>query len=158
MINAIIICTFISCASQRKQNISDVVVGFEKYNTKTVILIDFLNRDKIPNILKTYYYNNLGKQDFYTPLSIISKTNNTRTIYMKSKQVKEGFLFINKYTNNFITYNMNIVYLIGKDTINSKEKVYKLINLKKIQVERIDTITQGDLGLIKIQVIHQKWR
>ena len=30
IINAIIICTAVSCATQRKQNISGEVIGFEK--------------------------------------------------------------------------------------------------------------------------------
>lgn len=150
IINAIIICTAVSCATQRKQNISGEVIGFEKYNSKTVILIDFLNRDKMPVVLKTYYYNDLGEKDFYTPQSIISKSDSTRTIHMKSKQAKEGYLFINKYTNDFITNNGNIIYLIGKDTINSKEEVIRLIEMKRSDVTKVDTIKRKAYNLIKI--------
>ena len=150
IINAIIICTAVSCASQRKQNISGEVIGFEKYNSKTVILIDFLNRDKIPDVLKTYYYNNLSEQEFFAPQSIVSKSDNTRTIHMKSKQAKEGYLFINKYTNDFITNNGNIIYLIGKDTINSKEEVIRLIEMKRSDVAKVDTIKGKEYNLIRI--------
>ena len=149
-INVIVICTAVSCVTQRNHNICGDVVEFETYNSKTVILIDFLNRDKIPDVLKTYYYNDLGAKDFYTPQSFISKNDSTRTIHMKSKHVNEGYLFINKYTKDFINNNGNIIYLIGKDTISSKEEVIRLIEIKRSDVAKIDTIKCKEYNLIKI--------
>jgi hypothetical protein len=104
----------------------------------------------MPDVLKTYYYNNLNQQDFFTPQSIVSKSESTRTIQMKSKQAKEGYLFINKYTNDFITNNGNIIYLIGKDTINSKEEVIRLIEMKRTDVAKVDTIKGKEYNLIRI--------
>ena len=152
IINAIIIYSAFSCASQGKQNISGKVIGFEKFNNKTIILIDFLNYDKIPNVLKTYYYNNLREQDFYTPQSIMSKSDSTRTVVMKSKKAKKGYLFINKYTNDFLTNNGNVTYIIEKDTINSIEGVLRLINLEQVEIEKIDTIAQSSLNIIKVHL------
>jgi hypothetical protein len=149
-ISIIVICSAVSCITQRKQNISGEVIGLEKYNSKTITLVDFLNRDKIPNVLKLYYYNNLEEQDFYTPQSIISKNDSTRTIHLKSKQAKEGYMFINKYSNDFVSNNENIIYVIGQDTINSKEEVMKLIEMKRTEVVKVDTVKVEAHSLIII--------
>ncbi|HBL77417.1 MAG: hypothetical protein A2W90_21390 [Bacteroidetes bacterium GWF2_42_66] len=150
LISIIIICTAVSCATQRNQNINGEVVGLEKYNSKTFTLVDFLNRDKIPDVLRSYYYNDLGEQDFYTPQSIISKSDNTRTIHLKSKKAKEGYLYINKYSNDFVTNYENIIYIIGKDTINSKEDVMRLIEMKRSEVVKVDTVKGEVYNLIRI--------
>jgi len=150
LISIIITCIAASCANQRKQNINGEVVGLEKYNSKTLTLVDFLNRDKIPDVLRSYYYNDLGEQDFYTPQSIISKSDNTRTIHLKSKKAKEGYLYINKYSNDFVTNYENIIYLIGKDTINSKEDVMRLIEMKRSEVVKVDTVKGEVYNLIRI--------
>lgn len=150
LINLLIILAFTSCVSQKKTKERREVIGFEKYNNKTVTLIDFLNRDKIPNVLRLYYYNVLGEQDFYIPRSIIAKSDGTRTIQLKSKQAKEGYLFINKYSNDFITNNMNIIYLIGKDTVNSKEEVMRLIEMKRNDITKVDTLKGEVYNVIRI--------
>jgi len=150
LINIIIICTTVSCATQRKQNANGEAVGFEKHNSKTLTFVDFLNRDKIPDVLRWYYYNDLREQDFYTPQSIISKSDNTRTIHLKSKKAKEGYLYINKYSNDFVTNHEKIIYLIGKDTINSKEDVMRLIEMKRSEVVKVDTVNGEVYNLIRI--------
>lgn len=132
------------------QNVSAQVVGYEKYNNKTFTLVDFLNRDKIPKVLKIYYYDNLSDQDFYSPQIIISKSDHTRKICLKSKPAQKGYLYINKYSNDFITKNGNIMYLIGTDTINSKDEIIRLINMKRSEVKNVDTIKGKDYNLIKI--------
>jgi hypothetical protein len=146
----IIIYLIVSCAAQKKKNDSGEIVGFEKYNGKTVTLIDFLNRDKMPNVLRLYYYNELQEQNFYSPQSIISKSDGIRTIQLNSKHAQEGYLLINKYSNDFITNNRNILYLIGHDTINSKKEVMRLIGMKRYEVTKIDTIKGEVYNLIKI--------
>jgi hypothetical protein len=150
LINLLIILAFTSCVSQKRSKERSEVIGFEKYNNKTVTLIDFLNRDKIPNVLRLYYYNVLGEQDFYIPRSIISKSDGTRTIQLKSKQAKEGYLFINKYSNDFIISNKNIIYLIGKDTVNSKEEVMRLIEMKRTDFAKVDTLKGDVYNVIRI--------
>lgn len=150
MIKIIICCVFVSCASQKKQNISGDVIGYEKYNKNTITYIDYLNRDNISEILKEFYYDKLEEKDFYKPQIIISTQDSTRTIQLKSKAANKGYLFINKYSNDFITNNKNIIYLIGQDTVNSKEKVLRLIEMKRSEVTKVDTFKGDKYNIVKI--------
>ncbi len=150
IIKIIICCVFVSCASQKKKNISGDVIGYEKYNKNTTTYIDYLNRDDIPEILKEFYYDKLKEKDFYKPQIIISTQDSTRTIQLNSKAANKGYLFINKYSNYFITNNENIIYLIGQDTVNSKEKVMKLIEMKRSEVVKVDTFKVNKYNIVKI--------
>ena len=150
LINIFVICTTVSCVTQREQNNNSGIIGFEKYNNKTVIYVDFFNRDVIPEVLKVNYYYNLEEKDFYKPQSIVSETDSLRTIQLKSKSAQKGYLYINKYSNDFIINNKGVVFIVGQDTVNTKERVMKLVEMKRSEVISVDTLQEGKLNLIRI--------
>lgn len=150
IINILVICVTVSCVTQRKQKNSSGIIGFEKYDNKTVIYVDFLNRDVIPEVLKVNYYDILKEKDFYKPESIVSKTDSLRTVQLKSKSAQKGYLYINEYSNDFITKNKDVVFIVGQDTVNTKERVMKLVGMKRSDVISVDTLQKGKLNLIRI--------
>lgn len=150
LISIIAICFTVSCISQEKQSKNGEIIGYEKYDNKTVTSVDYMNRDAIPKILKTYYYDSLEEKDFYKPQIVVSIADSTRTIQLKSRTAKEGYLYINKYSNAFITNYKDVVFIVGQDTINSKNRVMKLVEMKRSEVISIDTLQENNLNLIRI--------
>lgn len=147
--NIITIWFLTSCVAQdNKSNID--IIGYEQYDKETTVLIDNLDRETIPEVLKKFYYNQLEEDDFSDPQSIINENTGSRIIDLKSKQASDGYLYLTKYSREFISNHEDIVFIVGQDTINTKEKVMKLIGLKRAEIINTDTIRNGDYNLIKI--------
>lgn len=149
LLNIIAIFVFVSCTAQQNKSIEDVV-GFEKYDKGTVVFVDNLYREAIPEVFKEFYYNQLNDRDFHKPQSIVSESDNTRMVDLKTKQAKDGYLHINKYANEFIANNKVVLIVVNQDTVDTKEEVLNLIKMKRTEVFSIDTIITKEYPLIKI--------
>jgi len=147
--NIAIICFFTSCMAQDNKGNSDVV-GYEKYDKVTIVVIDNLSRNSLPEVLKRFYYNQLQEKDFFEPQSIVNDSNDTRIVELKTKQAEDGYLYICKYTNEFITNNKDVLFVVGQDTINAKEEVLNLVRMKRTEIISVDTSKTKEYALIKI--------
>jgi hypothetical protein len=149
--STVICCIAFSCVSQKMQNDSQII-GYEKYNSRTFTFIDNLLRENIPNILMEHYYNNLSDSDFHSARIEISKNDSIRYVILESKQAKSGYMYINEFSNNFISINKPVFYTINSDTINEKNLIIKLINLERSQIKSIDTLKLNKSNEIRILI------
>ena len=146
----IFLCLIISCKTKQLQS-NGHIVGYEKFNSKTIVYIDNMQREHIPIVLKEFYYNTLTDSDFLKPIIEISQLDSSRSVILVSKRAKSGYMYINQFSNSFVGKYLNIFYTINNDTINSKEKVIQLIILERNEIISIDTCKSGKFNEIRIK-------
>ncbi len=149
LLNLVIICFFVSCSAQQDKQNRDVV-GYEKYNEKTEVLVDNLNREVMPEVLGQFYYRQLEENDFHKIQSVIKEGDGKRTVNIKSKQANDGYLYVTKCVNEFIDKGDSVVFIVGQDTVNTKERVMNLVKMKQDDLVGVDTLIIGNYKLIKI--------
>lgn len=155
-------CIFVTlgCSAQNKiaNKYQDLLSSYYNYvelnneNSQDVLVfIDYLFLSASPDIIKDYYAQLNKKQ--INGVIIKSETENDPTLFVAlSKGAKDGYLYINRMTYNFMTRNSDIKYVINSDTLKSVSDVKHLINIQRNQLISLDTVNNNTNNLIIIKI------
>jgi len=142
----IIFLIFVIFTIKAQESVRPGIYRYNYYIDNIYVGYDTLIYDKIPFALREYYY---GKDSFR--IEIIKKTYlekdttyNKSNLHIRTKQAKDGYLFVNKIIMDKIKDSgfdkCKVSYVYNNRVITTEEDVIRLLGLRKKRIQITDIL------------------